>query len=312
MALTPLAQYEADLAELDRQDALDLARRLKDTQRAKKKAMKITDYMVQKNSHVEFEKGFLSQPMRAVNMRLFETSLPYRQLIFHCIHYLSWMMDQTFEDYSNGFGCSAANLGIPFSIIAYKEKGKVQICINPKITGHSKETIVTKTNCGSLKLAEQVEIWRYSSIDIEFYDLEGRRCVKNQITRTEGGLAIQHEIDHCLGILVTDECRRYVKPVDAPAVDESSPATPDPITVGPRRPFENPSIPVVTASRQAGETPTVIERPPPLPGTPEAAERAFQAGLAHLQRSAAEDNAIAAGFVGPFGYNPDDFSSGVE
>ena len=61
-------------------------------------------------------------------------------------------------------------------------------------------------------------------------------------------------------------------PVDAPAVDESSPATPDPITVGPRRPFENPSIPVVTASRQAGETPTVIERPPPLPGTPEPAD----------------------------------------
>jgi len=165
--------------------------------------VKVTDYVVQENDSNEFCKETLHRRAFKVNMRLFKSSAVYRQIIFDIAKCLENHLKMQFEDYTER-GVSGASLGLPFNMIAYKIGNNVKLMINPRLVKKSKEMIETKSNCSDLKLAEPIAVVRHKLIDVEFYDLKGLKAVEKNIGREQGGFTIQHEVDHNLGIMITD------------------------------------------------------------------------------------------------------------
>jgi peptide deformylase len=101
----------------------------------------------------------------------------------------------TVEGYKKPHGFSGANAGIPFRIIALADG---TVMINPHFIHASgrKESI---SNCGSLTLKEPIKIYRFSRVVVCYVDMEGN------FQQVEGYLpTVQHEIDHCNGILITE------------------------------------------------------------------------------------------------------------
>ncbi len=170
--------------------------------------MKISDYMVQMNEP-EFDRDCLQRKLFSVNMRLFETSEYYKNHILGIIEYMKWAMSQRWEDYEsnpNGgtFGISCANLGMAYNIIGWRVENSFDFMINPKIKEASKEMVLTQSNCGSLKLKEKIPVMRHKWIFVSYYDIKGKFQYR-QIDGKNSGFTIQHEIDHNLGILITDK-----------------------------------------------------------------------------------------------------------
>ena len=75
--------------------------------------------------------------------------------------------------------------------------------INPTIISKSTEKEPGYSNCGSLTLDQPILVWRPSSVEVDWYDEEGKHHRKS-FNRKQEGFTIQHEIDHNLGILITD------------------------------------------------------------------------------------------------------------
>jgi peptide deformylase len=168
----------------------------------------------------ERESEVLHRRLFNVNMRLFQNNPDYRDVIKKVIAHMKAVITSQFYDYPVLKGLSAANVGIPFNIIAVVEKddlpkdaGVMEInkytrfCINPVIVRKSRKKRTVKSNCGSMNLTKPVEVERHEWIKLEYYDIEGRK----HIERFEGrvGSTIQHEVEHNLGVLITD---KEVKP----------------------------------------------------------------------------------------------------
>ena len=170
------------------------------------------DYIVQEREP-EFDRTVLHRKLFPVNMRLFASSAPYRQHILGVISYMEWVMAQQWEDYQSNpdggtYGISGANLGIPYNIIGFKVKGGgMRYMINPQIIEHSNDQGETKSNCGSIKLLAKIPVKRHKWIKVKFYDVNGIER-EEKLTAKTGAYTVQHEVDHCLGVLITD---RYLK-----------------------------------------------------------------------------------------------------
>ena len=73
--------------------------------------------------------------------------------------------------------------------------------INPMIV-EARGNRIAESNCGSLLLAEPIEVIRHNWIRFTYYNRDGLAC------EDEGYLpTVQHEVDHNNGILITE--RRY-------------------------------------------------------------------------------------------------------
>lgn len=162
---------------------------------------KISDQVVQED---EENNSTLKTPTFDVNMRLFHSSIFYRQIIMDCIQYMASHLNMTFEDHNSPRGISGAELGLPWNIIAYKHGTNKKFCINPKIIKKSKELVETETKCGALKLDKGVKLQRHMFIDLEYFDTKGQKIVERSIGRNEGGFTIQHEVDHNMAISILD------------------------------------------------------------------------------------------------------------
>lgn len=143
-----------------------------------------------------------------VNMRLFRVNRRYRTMIIGICDYIAWNTVTPKVGYKVPHGFSGANAGIPFNIIAVKRKiaGVVTavVMINPKITRMHGETIVSDSNCGSLMLPQPIKVMRRQYIDFNYFNINGEHVIEENCTREGGGLTIQHEVDHNIGILITD------------------------------------------------------------------------------------------------------------
>lgn len=151
---------------------------------------------------------YLREKTFPVNMRLYKTSKPYRLIIQNCCKYIEWLARKEMKGYSKPYGVSGANAAIPFNIIGVvrrrnKPDESVEVMLNPTIIEHSEETIEANSNCGSIRLKEPIKITRYKTINIEFYTIEGQKITRH-CTKRSKAMTIQHEIDHNLGILITD------------------------------------------------------------------------------------------------------------
>ena len=106
---------------------------------------------------------------------------------------------ETLEAHKNGCVGMAANMiGIHKRIIAFYDNDKIITMFNPEIISKS-QPYETKEGCLSL-LGELCLVTRYKSIKVRYQD----KYMKFHEKRFSGFTAqiIQHEIDHCDGILV--------------------------------------------------------------------------------------------------------------
>jgi len=168
--------------------------------------MKHEDYI----THIKNEEDevYLRKEHFPVNMRLFKTSPEYKAIILQQCEYIRILCLDTKDGYKKPHGMSSANAGLAFNIIGItrnrnQESELCQIMINPTIIGKSKTKITSFSNCGSLTLKEPIQIKRNSSVIVGWYNEEGE-YQESEFDRDGGCLTIQHEIDHNLGILITD------------------------------------------------------------------------------------------------------------
>lgn len=161
-------------------------------------------------THINNEEDvvYLRSKLLPVNMRLFGTSQLYRAIVLSCCDYIKWLCTQKMEGYKKPHGMSGANAAIPFNIIAYcvnRGKGNeyAQIMINPIIVDRSEGMVDALSNCGSIVLDEPISIKRYRVVTVEYYDENGIK-LRSTFHSDNYGKTIQHEIDHNLGILITD------------------------------------------------------------------------------------------------------------
>lgn len=146
----------------------------------------------------------LTRKLFDVNIRLFNSSPQYREIVTLSINYLKWWCVTSKEGYKKPHGVSGANTGIPFNIVAYNTNNGPVAMINPKIIKRYGGKITGQSNCGSLTLPEPIEVTRDEFIDIDYFDENGDKISITKVDRKLGGLTIQHEVDHNLGILITN------------------------------------------------------------------------------------------------------------
>ena len=95
-------------------------------------------------------------------------------------------------------GMAANMIGITKRIIAFNDNGEYRIMLNPRIVKFSGE-YETEEGCLSL-LGGPRKTKRYEKIKVEFQTID----MKVRLKTYQGFTAqiIQHEIDHCNGILI--------------------------------------------------------------------------------------------------------------
>lgn len=95
-------------------------------------------------------------------------------------------------------GMAANMIGINKRIIAFTAGPLVITMINPKITKTFGEKYETEEGCLSLDGTRKAT--RYNKIEVDFYDLTFTR--HKQTFSGYTAQIIQHEIDHCNGIVI--------------------------------------------------------------------------------------------------------------
>jgi len=125
------------------------------------------------------------------------------------------LMDDMLETmYANfGIGLAAIQIGVPKRIIVIdlskkEEKKEPRYFVNPVIKNKNKELATYEEGCLSVP-GQFSEIDRPNKCEVEYLDYNGNK----QILYVAGLLAtcIQHEIDHCDGILFIDYLSKLKK-----------------------------------------------------------------------------------------------------
>lgn len=150
------------------------------------------------------DRDVLTRKLFDVNMRLFSTSPEYKQLVLQVCSYIADLLANPCEGYTKPKGMSGANIGVPFNIIGIATADKPQVMINPRITRTYGSMVSASSNCGSLTLPAPITIKRHEFIDVEYYDTEGSKHILKKVGREHHGFTIAHEVDHNLGLLITD------------------------------------------------------------------------------------------------------------
>ena len=94
-------------------------------------------------------------------------------------------------------GMAANMIGVRKRIIAFDNEGSYMVMFNPEIV---KKSGAYETEEGCLSLAGVRKCMRYQEIEVQYQDIN----FKQQRQMYSGWIAqiIQHEIDHCCGILI--------------------------------------------------------------------------------------------------------------
>ena len=114
---------------------------------------------------------------------------------------------------ADGIGLASIQIGIPKRIVVVdvskKDDEKNPIClINPKINNFSKDTSVYEEGC--LSIPETfIEIERPKTINIDYINENGDQ--KNLVCDGLLSTCIQHEVQHCDGILIIDYLSKLKK-----------------------------------------------------------------------------------------------------
>lgn len=168
--------------------------------------MKVKNYL----THIDNTEDlpFLKTKLFDVNIRLAKSNFQYFTILQECMRLISLCCLTKMDGYKLPHGMSGANVGVPFNIIGIAiNRGTIdtycKLMINPKIFSYEGKEIEVDSNCGSIRLEKPIKIKRFEKIGVEYVtpDLQYRQDYFN---RDSGSLTIQHEVDHNLGILITD------------------------------------------------------------------------------------------------------------
>jgi len=151
---------------------------------------------------------YLKKQHCPVNMRLFTTSTEYKAIILQQCEYIRQNCLEEKIGYKKPHGMSSANVGLAFNIIGItrfrnKPIEYCEIMINPVILKTIGKKVNSLSNCGSLTLEDAILIKRWETVKVAYFTEEGV-YKENIFGRDNGSFTIQHEIDHNLGILITD------------------------------------------------------------------------------------------------------------
>jgi len=168
--------------------------------------MKHSDCITHINN--EEDEVFLRSRLLPVNMRLFKTSPQYRDIILSMCEYIKESCLTTREGYKKPHGMSAANLALGHNIIGITTNRNTPeedclIMINPVIVWESSDRVLASSNCGSLTLEEPIQVPRRSKVGLIWFDTDGQKQ-ERKFDRASGSFSLQHEVQHNLGILITE------------------------------------------------------------------------------------------------------------
>ena len=107
------------------------------------------------------------------------------------------LLDTLFANRAGCVGMAANMIGVKKRIIAFDNDGTYMAMLNPEITKKSGEY---ETEEGCLSLSGIRKTKRFQFITVSYTDLEMKKKEKNFFGWT--AQIIQHEIDHCNGILI--------------------------------------------------------------------------------------------------------------
>ena len=94
-------------------------------------------------------------------------------------------------------GMAANMIGVRKRVIVFDDNGTAKLMFNPEIVHASSEY---STEEGCLSLVGQRPCWRYRKIRVSYQDESFKTCQKSFSGFT--AQIIQHEIDHCEGIII--------------------------------------------------------------------------------------------------------------
>jgi peptide deformylase len=164
-------------------------------------------------THIRYPEDvpYLTTKLLDVNIRLLKCNSEYRELVSQAFRMIGEYALRKAEDYAHPFGFSGANAGIPWNIISYvvgrgTERARSVVMINPKIISAEGE-VIARSNCASVVLPESIPIRRFERITVSWFDLLGEEHTTHH-DRASYSRTIQHEVDHNLGILVTQRSVR--------------------------------------------------------------------------------------------------------
>jgi peptide deformylase len=118
---------------------------------------------------------------------------------------LSDTLNEAQRKFNYGRGIAAPQIGILKRIIYINMPGFKSEIINPKILKTAKKTFEVWDSCFSFNVSFFVLVDRHYSIDVEYFDYDGKRHkmkVENQLSEL-----LEHEIDHLDGILAIDRMK---------------------------------------------------------------------------------------------------------
>lgn len=113
---------------------------------------------------------------------------------------------------NNGVGLAATQVGSDLRLCVIEVDGEQYVLINPQITSKSKNKVVSEEGCLSFP-GVYFPISRHSEVQVRYTDEFG----KSAKVKGHGLLAraLQHEIDHLDGILITDRVsKNYLKKLE--------------------------------------------------------------------------------------------------
>ena len=108
------------------------------------------------------------------------------------------MLDTANAHKDNCAGLACIQIGVAKRVILVRFGDNFISFINPAIIKKSAKTYMAKEGCLSLDGARIVK--RHNSVMLAYTNIDGKRIVKEFSGRT--AQIIQHEVDHCNGILI--------------------------------------------------------------------------------------------------------------
>lgn len=108
------------------------------------------------------------------------------------------LLDTAYAHKENCAGLAAIQIGVPKRLILVRQGNKFIPFINPIIINKSQKTYLAEEGC--LSVEGQHWVRRHHSIKVLYSQANNKTCIKefNGFTAE----IIQHEVDHCNGILI--------------------------------------------------------------------------------------------------------------
>ena len=107
------------------------------------------------------------------------------------------LLDTLRANFDHCVGMAANMIGFHKRIIAFQDEGKIVVMLNPEII---KKSQIYSAKEGCLSLSGQRKTKRYRSIKVRYLDMQMK--IKIKTFKDFTAQVIQHEIDHCDGILI--------------------------------------------------------------------------------------------------------------